>query len=203
MVLPPYVHNGKMHETRAHFGAIFEATELPCMLYNNPIAYGTDVTPEIMAELAHQYRNMKAVKESSGDIRRVTGVKALLGDRLAVFAGLDDMPFEAAWSGADGWIAGLVNALPAESVALFRLAKAGRRDEAFEIYRWFLPLLRMDTVPEFVQLIKLVQAEVGMGTERVRPPRQVLPDADREVALTLVREHLAARPKLEIVQEVS
>ncbi len=203
MVLPPYVHNGKMHETRAHFGAIFEATELPCMLYNNPIAYGTDIIPEIMAELANQYSNMKAIKESSGDIRRVTGVKALLGDRLAAFAGLDDMPFEAAWSGADGWIAGLVNALPAESVALFALAKAGRRDEAFEIYRWFLPLLRMDTVPEFVQLIKLVQAEVGMGTERVRPPRQILPDADREVALTLVREHLAARPKLEIVQEVS
>jgi 4-hydroxy-tetrahydrodipicolinate synthase len=203
MVLPPYVHNGKMHETRAHFAAIFEATQLPCMLYNNPIAYGTDITPEIMGELANRYSNMKAVKESSGDIRRVTGVKALLGDRVAAFAGLDDMPFEAAWSGADGWIAGLVNALPAESVALFALAKAGRRDEAFEIYRWFLPLLRMDTVPEFVQLIKLVQAEVGMGTETVRPPRQLLPDADREIALSLVRKHLAARPKLEIVQEVS
>ncbi len=203
MVLPPYVHNGKMHETRAHFGAIFEATQLPCMLYNNPIAYGTDVTPEIMAELAKQYGNMRAVKESSGDIRRVTGVKALLGDRLAAFAGLDDMPFEAAWSGADGWIAGLVNALPAESVALFTLAKAGRRDEAFEIYRWFLPLLRMDTVPEFVQLIKLVQAEVGMGAETVRSPRQMLPDADRELALELIRKHLAARPKLEVTEEVS
>ena len=203
MVLPPYVHNGKMHETRAHFGAIFEATDLPCMLYNNPIAYGTDVSPEIMAELVDRYPNMKAVKESSGDIRRVTAVKALLGDRLAAFAGLDDMPFEAAWSGADGWIAGLVNALPAESVALFNLAKQGRREEAFELYRWFLPLLRMDTVPEFVQLIKLVQAEVGMGSERVRPPRQILPESARNTALELVRGHLAARPELGVTQEVS
>ena len=202
MVLPPYVHNGKMHETRGHFGAIFEATDLPCMLYNNPIAYGTDVTPEIMGELADEYSNLQAVKESSGDIRRVTAVKALLGDRLAAFAGLDDMPFEAAWSGADGWIAGLVNALPAESVALFELAKEGRRDEAFAIYRWFLPLLRMDTVPEFVQLIKLVQAEVGMGSERVRPPRQRLPEADRRAALELVRGCLATRPEIQIAEEV-
>lgn len=195
MVLPPYVHNGKMHETMAHFAAIFEATDLPCMLYNNPIAYGTDVTPEIMAELASRFENMKAVKESSGDIRRVTAVKALVGDRLAVFSGLDDMPFESAWSGASGWIAGLVNALPRESVDLFELAVAGRRDEAFELYRWFLPLLRLDTVPEFVQLIKLVQVEVGMGTERVRPPRQVLPESERSEALELIRERLASRPQ--------
>lgn len=203
MVLPPYVHNGKMRETIGHFAAIFEATDLPCMLYNNPIAYGTDVTPEIMAELAGRFPNMKAIKESSGDIRRVTAVKALLGERLAVFAGLDDMPFEAAWSGADGWIAGLVNALPAESVHLFSLARQGRRDEAFELYRWFLPLLRMDTVPEFVQLIKLVQVEVGMGSETVRPPRRNLPPGDREEALRLIRECLASRPSLEIAQEVS
>lgn len=194
MVLPPYVHNGKMHETMAHFGAIFEATDLPCMLYNNPIAYGTDVTPEIMAELASTYANMRAVKESSGDIRRVTAVKALVGDRLAVFSGLDDMPFEAAWSGASGWVAGLVNALPKESVDLFDLAVAGRREEAFELYRWFLPLLRLDTVPEFVQLIKLVQAEVGMGTERVRPPRQILPEPARSEALEMIRQRLANRP---------
>lgn len=194
MVLPPYVHNGKMHETRAHFGAIFEATDLPCMLYNNPIAYGTDVTPEIMAELAEMYSNLKAIKESSGDVRRITAVKALVGDRLAVFAGLDDMPFEASWSGASGWIAGLVNALPQESVDLFNLSRDRRREEAFELYRWFLPLLRLDTVPEFVQLIKLVQAEVGMGTETVRPPRMPLPDAVRAEVLAMVRERLANRP---------
>ena len=194
MVLPPYVHNGKMHETRGHFAAIFEATDLPCMLYNNPIAYGTDVSPEIMGELADQHPNMKAVKESSGDVRRITAVKALLGDRLAVFAGLDDMAFEAAWSGASGWIAGLVNAFPQESVDVFTWAAEGKREEAFELYRWFLPLLRLDCVPEFVQLIKMVQAEVGMGTETVRPPRQILPDPARSEALTMIRERLAHRP---------
>ena len=196
MVLPPYVHNGKMHETIAHFTAIFEATDLPCMLYNNPIAYGTDITPEIIAELADRHANLLAVKESSGDIRRVTAVKARMGERLAVFAGLDDMPFEAAWAGASGWIAGLVNALPAESVRLFELSVSGRREEAFELYSWFLPLLRLDTVPEFVQLIKLVQAEVGMGTETVRPPRRRLPEADREEALKLIRGCLSTRPQI-------
>ena len=194
MVLPPYVHNGKMHESRAHFKAIFEATDLPCMLYNNPIAYGTDVTPEIMAELAEANSNMRAVKESSGDVRRITAVKALVGDRLAVFSGLDDMPFEASWSGATGWVAGLVNALPKESVDLFNLSRDGKRQEAFELYRWFLPLLRLDTVPEFVQLIKLVQAEVGMGTETVRPPRKPLPTEARSEVLEMVRERLANRP---------
>ncbi len=194
MALPPYVHNGAWHETKAHFGAIFEATDLPCMLYNNPIAYGVDVGPEKIAVLAQEHENLRAVKESSGDVRRVTAVKALVGDRLAVFAGLDDMPFEACWSGASGWIAGLVNALPKESVELFNLSRDGERERAFELYRWFLPLLRMDTVPEFVQLIKLVQTEVGMGTERVRPPRQLLPDPVRQAALDQIRERLANRP---------
>jgi 4-hydroxy-tetrahydrodipicolinate synthase len=137
---------------------------------------------------------MKAVKESSGDVRRITAVKALLGDRLDVFAGLDDMAFEAAWSGASGWIAGLVNALPRESVDVFTWAAEGRREEAFELYSWFLPLLRLDCVPEFVQLIKMVQAEVGMGTETVRPPRQILPDPARSEAMAMIRERLANRP---------
>lgn len=197
MVLPPYVHNGKMDETVTHFKAIFEATDLPCMLYNNPIAYGTDVTPQIIAELADRHPNLQAVKESSGDVRRVTGVKALVGDRLQVFAGLDDMPFEAAWAGASGWIAGLVNALPEESVRLFELASSGNRTKAFELYRWFLPLLRLDTVPEFVQLIKMVQAEVEMGSETVRPPRLPLPEAERQEALKLIRERLSSRPALD------
>lgn len=197
MVLPPYVHNGKMDETVTHFKAIFEATDLPCMLYNNPIAYGTDVTPEIIAELADRHPNLQAVKESSGDVRRVTAVKALVGDRLQVFAGLDDMPFEAAWAGASGWIAGLVNALPEESVRLFELASSGYRTKAFELYRWFLPLLRLDTVPEFVQLIKMVQAEVGMGSETVRPPRLPLPEGERQEALKLIRERLSSRPALD------
>lgn len=194
MVLPPYVHKGPFHEMRAHFEAVFAATGLSCMLYNNPIAYGTDVVPAEVAKLVERHENLHAIKESSGDVRRLTAVRALLGDRLKLFAGLDDMILEALRMGADGWIAGLVNALPAESVRLVDLGKAGRFDEAFELYRWFLPLLRLDCVPEFVQLIKLVQQEVGKGDERVRLPRQVMQGAAREEALATIRAALASRP---------
>jgi 4-hydroxy-tetrahydrodipicolinate synthase len=196
MALPAYVHNGAWHETRAHFEPVIGATQLPCMLYNNPIAYGTDVTPEQVAALAEAHPNLVAVKESSGDIRRITAIRALVGDRLDLLVGLDDLLVEGVAAGAGGWIAGLVNALPRESVRLFELASAGERDRAAELYRWFLPLLRMDTVPEFVQLIKLVQAEVGMGSETVRPPRLRLPEAEREAALAIARRALASRPAL-------
>lgn len=197
MALPAYVYNsGDWRETRVHFSAIIKATPLSCMLYNNPIAYGTDVRAEQLAELAEAHDNLHAVKESSGDVRRVSAVRALLGDRLAVFAGLDDMILEAIGVGAVGWVAGLVNALPEESVALVELARAGRWEEATAIYHWFLPLLRMDTVPKFVQLIKLVQAEVGRGSETVRAPRLALVGAEREAALALIRERLACRPEL-------
>jgi dihydrodipicolinate synthase/N-acetylneuraminate lyase len=196
MVLPPYVYKGDWRETEAHFTALLRATSLPCMLYNNPVAYGTDVAPEQMAELAAAHPNLVSVKESSTDVRRVTGIRALLGDRLAVFVGVDDVIVEGIQAGAVGWIAGLVDALPAESVRLFDLALAGRWDEARELYAWFLPLLRLDTVPKFVQLIKLVQQEVGMGSERVRPPRLVLAGAERDAALALIRERLGKRPKL-------
>ena len=197
MALPAYVYNsGDWRETRAHFSAIIKATPLSCMLYNNPIAYGTDVRAGQLAELAEAHDNLHAVKESSGDVRRVSAVRALLGDRLAVFAGLDDMILEAIGVGAVGWVAGLVNALPEESVALVELARAGRWEEATAIYHWFLPLLRMDTVPKFVQLIKLVQAEVGRGSETVRAPRLALAGAERDEALALIRERLACRPEL-------
>lgn len=195
MVLPPYVHKGPFAEMRAHFDAVFEATDLSCMLYNNPIAYGTDVLPEVIAELAEQHSNLHAVKESSGDVRRITAIRALVGDRLALFAGLDDVIVEGIAAGATGWIAGLVNALPRESVELFDLALAGRREEAAELYRWFLPLLRLDTVPEFVQLIKLVQQEVGKGSERVRAPRRPVEGEAREVALSTIRHTLERRPQ--------
>jgi len=194
MVLPPYVHKGPWHETEAHFEAVFAATGLSCMLYNNPIAYGTDVRPEAIAGFAARHANLHAVKESSGDARRVTAVAALLGDRLALLVGLDDMVLEGVAAGAAGWIAGLVNALPAESVELFRRARAGEWASARALYRWFLPLLRLDTVPEFVQLIKLVQQEVGMGSERVRPPRQPIRGGERERVLALVRAALASNP---------
>lgn len=194
MVLPPYVHKGPFHEMLAHYEAVFAATGLSCMLYNNPIAYGVDVPPAAVALLADRHPNLHAVKESSGDVRRVTAVRALLGDRLALFAGLDDMILEAVRMGATGWIAGLVNAFPAESVRLVDLGLEGRFDEAFALYRWFLPMLRLDCVPEFVQLIKLAQQEVGRGSERVRLPRQPMRGAAREDALAIIRHAVATRP---------
>jgi 4-hydroxy-tetrahydrodipicolinate synthase len=193
MVLPPYVYRGDARETEAHFSAVIEATPLPCMLYNNPIAYGTDVEPEAIAALAGRHANLVAVKESSADVRRLAAIRAVAGDRLALFVGVDDLAVEAAAAGARGWIAGLVNAFPEESVELWNLAAAGRFDEARPLYEWFLPLLRLDVVPKFVQLIKLVQQEVGMGSERVRPPRLELVGAEREAVVALVREKVRAR----------
>jgi 4-hydroxy-tetrahydrodipicolinate synthase len=166
------------------------------MLYNNPIAYGTDVRPEQVLELARMHPNLHTVKESCGDVRRVTALKAMVGDRLAIFVGLDDMLMESVAMGADGWIAGLVNAFPEESVRLFELAREGRSEEARALYDWFLPLLRLDTVPKFVQLIKLVQAEMGRGSERVRAPRLELQGEEREAALRMLRERLATRPRI-------
>lgn len=196
MVLPPYVHKGPLAEMTAHVAAVFRATRLPCMLYNNPPAYGTDFTPACIAELAAAHPNLVAVKESSGDARRVTGIRALVGDRLAVLVGMDDMVVEGVAAGATGWVAGLVNAFPRESVALFELAAAGRAAEAAALYRWFLPLLRLDTVPEFVQLIKLVQQQVGQGEERLRAPRTAAAGALREQALAVIRQALATRPEV-------
>jgi 4-hydroxy-tetrahydrodipicolinate synthase len=171
MILPPYVYKGDWRESKAHVAAVLKATPLPAMLYNNPISYGTDFLPGQIAELAQEHPNLAAIKESSTDARRVTAIRALLDDMLAVFVGVDDDVVEGVSAGAVGWVAGLVNALPRESVDLFRLASAGTMKGTFELYRWFLPLLRMDTVPKFVQLIKQVQQEAGVGTARVRPPR--------------------------------
>jgi dihydrodipicolinate synthase/N-acetylneuraminate lyase len=198
MVLPPYVYRGDWPETQAHFSAVLAATPLSCMLYNNPIAYGTDLTATQVSELADAHANVHALKDSSGDVRRLTALRARLGDRIALFAGLDDMVLETALMGADGWIAGLVNALPAESVRLFDLAKAGRVEEAKALYAWFLPLLRFDTVPKFVQLIKLVQAEVGQGSEQVRAPRLPLTGGEREAALHIIRDSMQRRPALHV-----
>lgn len=197
MVLPPYVYTSDWREMKAHVSAIIEATKLPCMLYNNPIAYKTDFQPDQIAELAAEYPNLAAVKESSADVRRVSWIKALLGDRLAIFVGVDDALVEGVAAGATGWVAGLVNAYPAESVELFNLAIAGKHAEAFAIYKWFLPLLRMDTVPKFVQLIKWVQEQAGVGSARVRAPRLEIVGAELEEALATYKTALAARPKVE------
>ncbi|MGA8160353.1 MAG: dihydrodipicolinate synthase family protein [Acidobacteriaceae bacterium] len=196
MVLPPYVYRGDWREMKAHVAAIFQATPLECMLYNNPVSYGTDFLPEQIAELAQDHRNLAAVKESTTDVRRVTAIRALTGDRLRIFVGVDDAIVEGVAAGAVGWVAGLVNAFPAESVALFDAATAGRYDDAFALYRWFLPLLRMDTVPKFIQLIKQVQQETGSGNARVRPPRLQVIGEELETTRAAVATALKARPKV-------
>lgn len=194
MVLPPYVYRGDWREMKAHVAAVFQATKLPCMLYNNPIAYGADFTPEQIAELAAQHENFAAVKESSTDIRRVTAIRVLVDDRLAIFVGVDDAIVEAIAAGAVGWIAGLVNAFPEESVALFELASAGRWQDAYALYRWFLPLLRLDTLPKFIQMIKFAEERAGVGTATVRPPRLELAGAERAAIAELIDAAIATRP---------
>lgn len=194
MILPPYVYRGDWREMKAHVAAILQATPLEGMLYNNPVAYGTDFLPEQIAELAREHANLAAVKESSTDVRRVTAIRALLGDRLAILVGVDDAIVEGIAAGAVGWVAGLVNAFPRESVDLFNLASAGKSKEAFELYRWFLPLLRMDTVPKFVQLIKQVQQEAGAGSARVRPPRLELAGHELQAARDAFAYAQAHRP---------
>jgi dihydrodipicolinate synthase/N-acetylneuraminate lyase len=196
MVLPPYVYSSDWREMRAHVSAILAATPLSCMLYNNPIAYRTDFLPEQIAELAASHENLHAVKESSADVRRIAAIRSLLGNRLSILVGVDDAIVEGIGAGAVGWIAGLVNAFPAESVALFQLTRTGKQDEAFELYRWFLPLLRMDTVPKFVQLIKWVQEEVNVGAARVRPPRLELGGDELADAHRTLQRALATRPPL-------
>lgn len=195
MVLPPYVYQGNWREMKTHVSAVFEATPLSCMLYNNPVAYGTDFVPEQICELAEEHKNFEAVKESSTDVRRVSAIRALLDRRLEISVGVDDAVLEAIGVGATGWIAGLANALPRESVNLFNLGLNGESDKAFELYRWFLPLLRMDTVPNFVQLIKLVQTEVGVGNSRVRAPRLELVGDELERNRQVIREALLSRPQ--------
>ncbi|MCB1606224.1 MAG: dihydrodipicolinate synthase family protein [Xanthomonadales bacterium] len=200
MVLPPYVYRGTWEEQRAHLRAVIEATPLSCMLYNNPVAYVVDYSPEQIQELAQSCANLHAVKESSTDVRRITALRAILGDRLTLLVGVDDAAVEGAAAGARGWIAGLVNAMPRESVVLWEAAIRGDQATVDRIYPWFLPLLRLDTVPHFVQLIKLVQARVGRGSETVRPPRQVLVGGEREEALGVIAGALRTRPSVQAAE---
>lgn len=196
MVLPPYVYSSDWREMKAHVASVIDATPLSCMLYNNPVAYKTDFLPEQIVELASEHSNLSAVKESSTDVRRISAIRALCGDRLQIAAGVDDVIVEAIGVGATGWIAGLVNAFPVESVKLFEWSLNGEHKKAFELYRWFLPLLRLDTVPKFVQLIKLTQAAVDMGSVSVRPPRLHLSDHELADANHIIEEALATRPSL-------
>jgi 1-pyrroline-4-hydroxy-2-carboxylate deaminase len=196
MVLPPYIYSSDWREMAAHVSAVIAATDLPCMLYNNPPAYRTDFTPTQIAELAERHKNLVAVKESGGDIRRITAILATPGNRLEVGVGLDDLVVEGIAAGASFWIAGLADALPAESVRLFDLARQGQRDEANQLLRWFLPLLRFDTGIKFVQLIKLVQERCGVCSARVRPPRLELTGVELAQAQLTITEALATRPSL-------
>ena len=198
MILPQYVYKGDWRENKAHVAAILKATPLPGMLYNNPVAYGVDFLPDQIEELAGEFSNFAAVKESSTDVRRVTAIRALLGDRLAIFVGVDDAIVEGIAAGAVGWVAGLVNAFPRESVDLFNLATAGKTEEAFALYCWFLPLLRMDTVPKFIQLIKQVQHEAGIGCARVRAPRLELVGKELEETRAALRIAQANRPAVAV-----
>jgi len=193
MVLPPYVYSTDWREMKAHVRAVMTATELPCMLYNNPIAYKTDFLPQHIVELAGELPNLEAVKESSADLRRVMAIRSL-GARVQILVGVDDAIVEAIDAGAIGWVAGLVNAFPSESIALYHYATEGRTAEAFALYQWFLPLLRMDTVVKFVQLIKLAQQRVGMGSDRVRPPRLQLQGDELRDAIASLDRALATRP---------
>ncbi|ACY47396.1 dihydrodipicolinate synthase family protein [Rhodothermus marinus] len=196
MALPALLYNALPHETLAHFQALARATDLPLMLYNNPVLYGVDVTPEMLAELADESR-IVAVKESSEDVRRITDIRVHTGDRYRLFVGVDDLVLEGVAAGADGWVAGLTNAFPRESVALFRLARAGRLDEARRLYHWFMPLLHLDASPQLVQHIKLAQALVGVGSEHVRPPRRPLQGERRRAVEALIRKALDTHAEIE------
>ncbi len=201
MVLPPYIYSSDWREMKNHVGSVFGSTELPVMIYNNPIAYKTDFLPPQIMELKREYPNIEAVKESSADLRRITWLRTLPGsEELNILMGVDDIALEAVDAGAVGWIAGMVNAMPAESVHLFELARAGRREEAFELYSWFLPLLRLDIGTKFVQMIKLAQEKVGRGSARVRPPRLELDGEELATTLRTIEEGIANRPQLQALK---
>ena len=195
MLLPPMRYPSDRRETMAFLNAVAASSDKPIMLYNNPIAYGTDITPADFEILADNPRFV-AIKESSADTRRVSELKRRLGDRFALFCGVDDLAFECLTLGADGWVAGLVVAFPEETVRIWDLAQAGRWEEARAIYEWFLPLLHLDIGPKFVQQIKLVESLMGVGSARVRAPRLQLTNQDATRVEQILEKALASRPDL-------
>jgi 1-pyrroline-4-hydroxy-2-carboxylate deaminase len=195
MLMPALVYSSKPHETAAHFRSVARATDVPVMVYNNPPIYKNDVTPEILASLA-DCETIVCFKESSGDTRRFTDLRNLVGDRFVLFAGLDDVVVESIMVGAVGWVSGLSNAFPREGETLFRLARGGRYDEALSLYQWFMPLLHLDARPDLVQCIKLCEHIMGRGTHRTRPPRLPLDAKETAAIEALMRQALATRPLL-------
>ena len=197
MVLPPYLYASDWREMKAHMKAVISATDLPCIIYNNPVAYKTDFTPAHIKELADELPNVESVKESSTDARRIAGIRELLGDRLALGVGVDDCALEGAAMGATFWITGVGGAFPKHNVKLWDLGTSGKIEEAMSIYTWMLPMLRMDTVVKFVQLIKLQQtlATGGkLGNNRVRPPRLELVGKELADATAIIEKALATAP---------
>ncbi|NUA26714.1 dihydrodipicolinate synthase family protein [Cupriavidus basilensis] len=195
MVMPALVYSAKPHEAAAHFRDIATATDLPVMLYNNPLVYRSDITPDILVSLA-DCENIVCFKDSSGDTRRFIDLRNAVGDRFVLFAGLDDVVLESIAVGAEGWISGMSNAFPREGETLFRLARQRRFDEALALYRWFMPLLHLDSRPDLVQCIKLCEELTGRGSAVTRPPRMPLQGEAREQVMTVVAQAMATRPAL-------
>jgi 4-hydroxy-tetrahydrodipicolinate synthase len=195
MLLPPMRYPSDRRETLTYLNTVAAATDLPVMLYNNPVAYGIDLLPADFAELADN-SCFEAIKESSADTRRIPEIRRLTGDRFAIFSGVDDLALESFMLGASGWVAGLVVAFPRETVRLWELAQEGRWEQARELYEWFLPLLHLDIGPKFVQQIKLVEALMGVGSARVRAPRLQLTDKEATVVERVLKDALEKRPSL-------
>jgi 4-hydroxy-tetrahydrodipicolinate synthase len=195
MLLPPMRYKSDHRETVTYFKTIAQQTDLPIMIYNNPVDYKIEVTLDMFAELV-SCANIQAVKESTRDVTNVTRLKNQFGDRIKILCGVDTLALEELCLGADGWVAGLVDAFPRETVAIYRLAKAGKIKEATEIYRWFMPLLELDIHPKLVQYIKLAAAEAGIGSENVRAPRLTLVGEERESVLAIIRKGISKRPAL-------
>jgi 4-hydroxy-tetrahydrodipicolinate synthase len=195
MVLPGMVYKSDERESVQHFRTIARATGLPIMIYNNPVSYGVDVPPEAFRELADE-QNIVAIKESSENVRRITDLHNIVGGRYILFAGVDDLVLESMLLGVEGWISGLVNAFPDENRVLWDLASTGRWPQARDLYRWYTPLLHLDTKVKLVQYIKLAMAETGLGSELTRPPRLPIVGAEREEILAIIRHAIATRPAL-------
>lgn len=196
MLMPPMIYKSPdPRESLHHFRTVARATGLPIMIYNNPISYGHDITPELFAQLADQ-PNFVALKESSGNTRRITDLHNTVGDRYALFTGVDDLALESAILGIDGWVAGTGIAFPAENQHFWELTRRGDWEKARTLYRWFAPLLHLDVHPKFVQYIKLAVQECGLGTEWTRAPRLPLAGAERKQVLKIIHDGIAARPRL-------
>lgn len=195
MVLPPLLYRPTNGETTDYFRAVAQSTDLPILVYNNPVDYKVEVTLDMFEELL-RLPNIAAVKESTRDVSNVTRMLSRFGDRLKILCGVDTLALEELLMGAHGWVAGLVDAFPRETVAVYNLAKAGKIEEARHIYQWFMPLLELDIHPQLVQNIKLAEAMVGLGTEFVRLPRQSLQGAERERVVAIIQRALRSRPQL-------